>query len=84
MPGAQRFRVTTIAEDASVTHLELFFDLVIVFAFTMVTDMAAHETTAINLLRAVMTWRSSFRSIDQVLRALLNRAAIAHRPYRPQ
>lgn len=43
-----------VAEDASVTQLELFFDLVIVFAFTMVTDFAAHETTAINLLRALL------------------------------
>lgn len=43
-----------VAEDASVTQLELFFDLVIVFAFTMVTDFAAHETTAVNLLRALL------------------------------
>lgn len=54
MPRAQRIRVKTVAEDASVTHLELFFDLVIVFAFNMVTDLAAHETTAINLLRALV------------------------------
>ncbi|MEV6772537.1 low temperature requirement protein A [Nocardia sp. NPDC051030] len=54
MPGAQRSRVTTVAEDASVTQLELFFDLVIVFAFTMVTDLAAHETTAVNMLRALL------------------------------
>ncbi len=43
-----------VAEDASVTQLELFFDLVIVFAFTMVTDFAAHETTAVNLLRSLL------------------------------
>ncbi|WP_330183922.1 low temperature requirement protein A [Nocardia sp. NBC_01503] len=54
MPGAQRTRIITVGEDASVTQLELFFDLVIVFAFTMVTDLAAHETTAVNLLRALV------------------------------
>ncbi|WP_405487987.1 low temperature requirement protein A [Nocardia sp. NBC_00511] len=54
MPEAQRTRMMPVAEDASVTQLELFFDLVIVFAFTMVTDFAAHETTAINLLRALL------------------------------
>ncbi|VFB00828.1 Predicted membrane protein [Nocardia cyriacigeorgica] len=36
------------------TQLELFFDLVLVFAFTMVTDLAADETTARNLLRALL------------------------------
>ncbi|MGW4245241.1 low temperature requirement protein A [Nocardia sp. NPDC004722] len=54
MPGPARTRMMPVAEDASVTQLELFFDLVIVFAFTMVTDFAAHETTAINLLRALL------------------------------
>ncbi|PXX63246.1 low temperature requirement protein LtrA [Nocardia tenerifensis] len=43
------------------TQLELFFDLVLVFAFTMVTDLAAEETSAKNMLRAflvlaVMWW----------------------------
>ncbi|MEC3913893.1 low temperature requirement protein A [Nocardia sp. CDC160] len=54
MPGLQRARMMPVAENASVTQLELFFDLVIVFAFTMVTDFAAHETTAVNLLRALL------------------------------
>ncbi|WP_067701155.1 low temperature requirement protein A [Nocardia jejuensis] len=54
MPGAQRKRVMTVDESSSVTQLELFFDLVIVFAFTMVTDFAAHDPTAIGLLRAVV------------------------------
>ncbi|MFE3001212.1 low temperature requirement protein A [Nocardia sp. NPDC059246] len=54
MPGPVRTRMMPVAEDASVTQLELFFDLVIVFAFTMVTDFAAHETTAVNLLRALL------------------------------
>lgn len=55
MPGAKRrSRVVSVTEDASVTQLELFFDLVVVFAFTMVTDLAAHETTAVNMLRALL------------------------------
>ncbi|WP_433564128.1 low temperature requirement protein A [Nocardia sp. CA-151230] len=54
MPGPVRTRMMPVAEDASVTQLELFFDLVIVFAFTMVTDFAAHDTTAANLLRALL------------------------------
>ncbi|MFF0611621.1 low temperature requirement protein A [Nocardia tengchongensis] len=54
MPGSVRTRMTPVAEDASVTQLELFFDLVIVFAFTMVTDFAAHDATGVNLLRALL------------------------------
>jgi low temperature requirement protein LtrA len=43
-----------VTEQASVTQLELFFDLVLVFAFTQVDDLAAHHTTAVNLLRAFL------------------------------
>ncbi|BCK52525.1 low temperature requirement protein A [Nocardia wallacei] len=53
MTGVKR-RIQIVSEDASVTQLELFFDLVLVFAFTQVTDLAAHETTALNMLRAVL------------------------------
>ncbi|WP_280361873.1 low temperature requirement protein A [Nocardia wallacei] len=53
MTGVKR-RIQAVSEDASVTQLELFFDLVLVFAFTQVTDLAAHETTALNMLRAVL------------------------------
>ncbi|MCX4093715.1 low temperature requirement protein A [Nocardia sp. alder85J] len=61
MTDALPTRLRPTAEDASVTQLELFFDLVMVFAFTQVTDLAAHETTVLNLLRAflvlaVMWW----------------------------
>ncbi|MBF6333404.1 low temperature requirement protein A [Nocardia transvalensis] len=61
MTGVGRSRLQAVSENASVTQLELFFDLVLVFAFTQVTDLAAHETTAANLLRAflvlaVMWW----------------------------
>ncbi|MFE9580535.1 low temperature requirement protein A [Nocardia sp. NPDC006044] len=61
MIGTKRIRLTPVAEGGSVTQLELFFDLVLVFAFTMVTDLAAEETSAKNMLRAflvlaVMWW----------------------------
>ncbi len=57
------------------TQLELFFDLVLVFAFTMVTDLAAEETSAKNLLRAflvlaLMWWLwISFSWLGNVIRA---------------
>ncbi|ATL65235.1 low temperature requirement protein A [Nocardia terpenica] len=54
MTGVDRVRMRAVSEDASVTQLELFFDLVLVFAFTQVTDLAAHETTAVNMLRALL------------------------------
>ncbi|MEU4343627.1 low temperature requirement protein A [Nocardia sp. NPDC023852] len=54
MIGSQRVRFQPVAEGASVTQLELFFDLVLVFAFTMVTDLAAGETSAKNMLRALL------------------------------
>ncbi|MBF6285467.1 low temperature requirement protein A [Nocardia cyriacigeorgica] len=54
MIGSKRARLQPMAEGSSVTQLELFFDLVLVFAFTMVTDLAADETTAQNLLRALL------------------------------
>ncbi|WP_460697401.1 low temperature requirement protein A [Nocardia thraciensis] len=53
MTGVKR-RIRAVSEDASVTQLELFFDLVLVFAFTQVTDLAAHEATAANMLRALL------------------------------
>lgn len=54
MADSKRSRVVAVAEDGSVTQLELFFDLVLVFAFTMVTAMAAHETSAVNMVRALV------------------------------
>ncbi|GAA5097398.1 low temperature requirement protein A [Nocardia iowensis] len=54
MIGSKRVRLQPVAEGASVTQLELFFDLVLVFAFTMVTDLAAEETSAKNMLRALL------------------------------
>ncbi|WP_067844854.1 low temperature requirement protein A [Nocardia lijiangensis] len=54
MIGTKRVRFQPVAEGASVTQLELFFDLVLVFAFTMVTSLAASETSAKNMLRALL------------------------------
>ncbi|WP_330227990.1 low temperature requirement protein A [Nocardia sp. NBC_00508] len=54
MIGSKRVRFQPVAEGASVTQLELFFDLVLVFAFTMVTGLAAEETSAKNILRALL------------------------------
>ncbi|WP_040834335.1 low temperature requirement protein A [Nocardia brevicatena] len=53
MSGSKRVRFRPVAEGAAVTQLELFFDLVLVFALTKVTDLAA-ETTAKNMLRALL------------------------------
>ncbi|MGQ4619158.1 low temperature requirement protein A [Nocardia sp. R7R-8] len=54
MIGPKRARLQPTAEGASVTQLELFFDLVLVFAFTMVTGLAAGETSAKNMVRALL------------------------------
>ncbi|NNH73286.1 low temperature requirement protein A [Nocardia uniformis] len=54
MADSQRSRVVAVSDKGSVTQLELFFDLVLVFAFTMVTDLAAHDLTAVNMVRAVV------------------------------
>ncbi|MGW5451587.1 low temperature requirement protein A [Nocardia sp. NPDC003979] len=54
MIGKPRARFQPVTEGSSVTQLELFFDLVIVFAFTMVTDLAADNTSAVNMLRALL------------------------------
>ncbi len=75
MIGSKRARFQPVTEGASVTQLELFFDLVIVFAFTMVTDLASEETTAKNMLRAllvlaVMWWVwISYSWVGNVVRA---------------
>ncbi len=44
-------------EEQSVTFVELFFDLVFVFALTQITSFAAHNLDAEGVLRAtVMFW----------------------------
>lgn len=54
MTTAKRLRLQPMSEGSSVTQLELFFDLVLVFAFTVVTDLAADDTSAKNMLRAFL------------------------------
>ncbi len=44
----------TTGERAAVTPLELFFDLVFVFALTQVTDLMAEEPTVGNVVRGVL------------------------------
>ena len=39
-------RIEAVRENASVTPLELFFELVFVFALTQVTAFMAHDLTA--------------------------------------
>ncbi|MGQ0574070.1 MAG: low temperature requirement protein A [Pseudonocardia sp.] len=54
MVTPRRGRVEAVREGASVTPLELFFDLVFVFALTRVTDWMADDPTAVNVLRGVL------------------------------
>jgi low temperature requirement protein LtrA len=54
MGTPRRSRFETLSEGASVTTLELFFDLVFVFALTRVTDWMADHTTSESLLRGVL------------------------------
>ena len=42
------------SERGTVSNLELFFDLVFVYALTQVTDLFADNTSAVNLLRCVL------------------------------
>ena len=50
----QRLRVTPTTADATVTPLELFFDLVFVFALTQVTAMMADDLTGEGVLRGML------------------------------
>jgi low temperature requirement protein LtrA len=50
----RRLRFEQRSERASVSQLELFFDLVFVFALTRVTDLLTNDTSAVGLLRAVL------------------------------
>jgi low temperature requirement protein LtrA len=54
MTTNQRMRVEAAAEGASVTHIELFFDLVFVLALTQVTAYMADHLTAEGLLRGML------------------------------
>jgi low temperature requirement protein LtrA len=54
MPQPARVRVARLREASSATTLELFFDLVFVFALTQITALMAEEPTGKGLLRGVL------------------------------
>jgi low temperature requirement protein LtrA len=54
MAGRQRARTVALGEHASVTSIELFFDLVFVFAITQVTTLMANDLTATGALRGIL------------------------------
>lgn len=54
MATPRRTRLEAVTEQASVTPLELFFDLVFVFALTQVTALLAADTTFTGLVRGVL------------------------------
>lgn len=54
MTPPARIRVERVREASTATTLELFFDLVFVFALTQVTAMMAHEVSGRGLLRGVL------------------------------
>ncbi|NKR42168.1 low temperature requirement protein A [Rhodococcus hoagii] len=54
MDITRRLTTRPTEERASVSPLELFFDLVFVFAITRVTDLMADDPTGINLLHGVL------------------------------
>ncbi|MGH3936566.1 MAG: low temperature requirement protein A [Pseudonocardiaceae bacterium] len=54
MATPRRARIEAIGAGATVTPLELFFDLVFVFALTRVTDWMADEPTVTNVARGIL------------------------------
>ncbi|MGH3874854.1 MAG: low temperature requirement protein A [Pseudonocardiaceae bacterium] len=54
MATPPRGRIEAVGQQATVTPLELFFDLVFVFALTRVTDWMADEPTVPNVLRGIL------------------------------
>ena len=54
MAGRPRARTVAITEHASVTSLELFFDLVFVFALTQVTALISEDLTVRGMIRATL------------------------------
>jgi low temperature requirement protein LtrA len=54
MATPRRARVETTGERAAVTPLELFFDLVFVFAITQITDLMAEDPTVGDVFRGVL------------------------------
>ena len=54
MQATRRFKIRPDAEQATVSPLELFFDLVFVFALTQVTAFMAHDISGTSVLRGVL------------------------------
>lgn len=55
MSGTTRHpRIQAVSEDARVTPIELFFDLVFVFSLTQVTALMAHDLTVHGLIRGLL------------------------------
>jgi low temperature requirement protein LtrA len=52
--GTRHARLLPVAEEARVTPIELFFDLVFVFSLTQVTALMAAELTVHTLVRAML------------------------------
>ncbi|MEJ7704577.1 MAG: low temperature requirement protein A [Geodermatophilaceae bacterium] len=52
--GTGRARMQAITERATVTPLELFFDLVFVFALTQVTALMADQPSAVGVVRGML------------------------------
>ena len=53
-PSRNPIRAADTSEDQSVTTLELFFDLVFVFALTQITALMAHDLSWHGVLRGVL------------------------------
>ncbi len=54
MAGRQRIRTVAVDEHATVTPIELFFDLVFVFTLTQVTTLMAGDLTVSGMVRGVL------------------------------
>ena len=72
MSTTVRQRVRAVSEDASVTPLELFFDLVFVYALTQVTALMAADPTAEGVLHGMIV------AVFVLVATVANLAAIPH------
>ena len=75
MPTTKHPRIQAVTEDARVTPIELFFDLVFVFSLTQVTALMSHNLTGQGIVRGMLVlcllWWCwvGFAWIGNVLRA---------------
>ena len=54
MNTSRHARIQAVSEDARVTPIELFFDLVFVFSLTQVTGLISHDLTVHGLVRGLL------------------------------